>query len=78
MENNIIIKADDERVDRICGVYLKGMTLKEYMKDRIVPILDITLVCGERVVYWTLEDMPEGSVPCTCGNPKHWFVFIEK
>jgi len=43
-----------------------------------LPLVGINMLCGERVIYRTLDDLPETSVPCTCGNPNHWFVFIEK
>lgn len=30
----------------------------------------------ERVerIYQTEEDIPSESVPCPCGNPKHWLI----
>ncbi len=29
---------------------------------------------GCSVDYKTEADIPEHSVPCTCGNPKHWLI----
>jgi hypothetical protein len=34
--------------------------------------------CGEVITYPTLDDVPETDVPCTCGNPNHWFIKIER
>ena len=33
---------------------------------------------GCSVDYKTEADVPEHSVPCTCGNPKHWLIKYEK
>ena len=30
--------------------------------------------CGCSADYATEADVPEHSVPCTCGNPKHWLI----
>jgi hypothetical protein len=37
--------------------------------------LYITL-CGSKVEYHTVDDVPRHSVPCPCGNPRHWFIKI--
>lgn len=29
--------------------------------------------CG-KADYMTIEDIPYHSVPCPCGNPKHWLI----
>jgi hypothetical protein len=42
--------------------------------DPNAPFMSITMPCGERVEYQTFEDIPDEDVPCTCGNPNHWFV----
>lgn len=38
------------------------------------PFLTISLPCGESVVYDKFEDIPDEDVPCSCGNPRHFFV----
>ena len=40
--------------------------------------LAIPMPCGEKVFYPTLDAIPETDVPCTCGNPNHWFIKIER
>jgi len=108
MGNEILVTGNG-KPDRVCGVYLQGMNLKEYMQKCLdgtiafpvgvepinalslipprtmavevipqLPLIAITMACGERVVYRTVEELPEGSVPCSCGDPTHWFVFVEK
>lgn len=31
-------------------------------------------VCGSKVEYATEYDVPYKSAPCSCGNPRHWFI----
>jgi hypothetical protein len=48
--------------------------------DPIVPGADyisITMPCGKTVAYRTAKDVPDESVPCTCGNRNHWFLKYE-
>ena len=33
--------------------------------------------CGGSVDYATEADVPYHSVPCPCGNPKHWLIKYE-
>ena len=33
---------------------------------------------GCSVEYKTEADVPEHSVPCPCGNPKHWLIRYER
>jgi hypothetical protein len=42
------------------------------------PVLTIEAPCGEKVMYKTIDDVPEVDVPCSCGNPNHWFIKIER
>jgi len=30
--------------------------------------------CGEVYTLLDIMDLPENDLPCTCGNPTHWFV----
>ena len=52
-----------------------GLTDKQVAKK---PFLTIKMPCGCWSVYETFEDIPNESVPCSCGNPKHWFVKIKE
>ena len=36
--------------------------------------LVLCLPCGHEVKYEKLEDIPFESVPCSCGDPRHWFI----
>jgi len=49
-----------------------------YLLPDVTPIVSITMSCGEHIEYPHFEDLPIDSVPCPCGNPKHWFVFVKK
>jgi len=33
---------------------------------------------GGSATYKTEADIPEHSVPCPCGNPKHWLIKYEE
>lgn len=50
--------------------------LSEQLNDNYhkLPILHITMPCGETVQYKTVFDVPTETTPCTCGNPKHFFI----
>jgi len=40
-----------------------------------LPLLQITIPpCRHSVTYRSFEEIPEESVPCSCGNPNHWFI----
>lgn len=43
-----------------------------------LPLVKIEMECGEVAVYRSLEALPEDSVPCSCGDPEHYFVYIKK
>lgn len=30
--------------------------------------------CGSSIIYRTYDELPDTSVPCSCGNPNHWFI----
>lgn len=34
--------------------------------------------CGGQADYKTEADIPYHSVPCPCGNPKHWLIKYEE
>lgn len=39
-----------------------------------LPFITINMQCGSEVAYQTFEDIPKTDVPCSCGDPTHWFV----
>jgi len=39
---------------------------------------DTPIELHERFVINKLDDFPDESVPCPCGDPKHWLVKIDK
>ena len=43
----------------------------------LLPLLKINMPCGKSVVYRSLEQIPEHSVLCPCGNPNHWLIKYE-
>ena len=38
----------------------------------------IKMACGHEMWITGVNDAPHESVPCTCGNPNHWFVKYEE
>lgn len=36
--------------------------------------MHITMPCGEEYLFETVEDIPEGSVECRCGDPEHHVI----
>ncbi len=56
--------------------HLKGTDGKPYLH---IELDDKQLGCaGCSVDYATEADVPYHSVPCTCGNPKHWLIKYEE
>jgi hypothetical protein len=63
-------------------LYYRIDTAKEKIREAAIPTelgpaLEITMPCGESINYQTLDDFPGESVPCSCGNPVHWFIKME-
>lgn len=42
------------------------------------PFLTIKMPCGEGGIFDTFENIPNESIPCPCGDPKHWLVNIQE
>ncbi len=42
------------------------------------PLVDIEMPCGQRLIYWKLEEIPFFDTPCPCGDPRHWLVKYEE
>ena len=66
----------ERRIDTISHAMREGRRLAEeggyLMED--APVLSITEPCGNSVEYAEIEDIPLVDVPCTCGNPDHYFI----
>lgn len=72
------------------GVFLRGDDPKEMihmLAEDLVKwgsgisggiFMVIEAPCGHKVEYRTPDDVPIVDTPCTCGNPKHWFIKIER
>lgn len=65
------------------GVWAKDRaTLMDWMVNVIgeeppflePPVMKIKMACGHEMWITGVNDAPHESVPCTCGNPNHWFV----
>ncbi len=41
------------------------------------PYVAITMPCGEKFIVERREDFPASDVPCSCGNPNHFFIKYE-
>jgi hypothetical protein len=47
---------------------------KEGVNLKDANILFIKMPCGKSISFKKYEDIPDESMPCTCGNPKHYFI----
>ena len=69
----VLIDAINQYVD---SSFFKGQSDANYLH---VELSGEQLGCsGSSMDYKTEFDIPEHSVPCTCGNPKHWLIKYEK
>jgi len=83
-----IIKINEQEVAMYCGIWANNREALLYGTDQqnidyfyrfytwcvLTIYLPIEMPCGEKIVYQKKEDVPSTSVPCSCGNPKHWFI----
>jgi len=37
----------------------------------------VTMPCGANAIFNKAEDWPAEDLPCSCGNPNHWFIKYE-
>ena len=73
--SDLIINIDWEKASQI-GVatndkkaflgYLSGWTWQ-------FPLM-IAMSCGKEVVFNSEDDIPDKSMPCSCGRADHWFI----
>lgn len=75
------IRVANRRVlaDNISGMidssFFNGDKNKTYLHVELINID----CCGGSVDYVTEPDIPYHSVPCPCGNPKHWLIrYVEE
>ncbi|KKL70119.1 hypothetical protein LCGC14_2108090 [marine sediment metagenome] len=59
------------------GHTFKGSLLEYREANHVFPLKMMIKACGSEVIYKSMDEIPEGSVPCICGDPTHWFIFIE-
>ena len=66
----------EKRIETVLHAMREGRRLAEeggyLMED--APVLSITEPCGNSVEYAEIEDIPLVDIPCTCGNPNHYFI----
>ena len=78
-------------IEKVVGVFIRcgknespRDVLREALSSRGVKFgintidLAITNPCGKSIQYKKIDDVPEVDVPCSCGDPNHWFIKIEK
>lgn len=80
----IFVKFQDARGKGIpCSArdYLIYLLLSEASKNKDFdwsgPFLEIKMPCNHSVIYESSIDIPVESVPCSCGDPAHWFIKYE-
>lgn len=50
----------------------------DWERDNVALRVPLDGLCGTVVVYPTLSDIPEESVPCPCGDKSHWIIKYEE
>jgi hypothetical protein len=64
----------------ISAIYISAPTISALNDARkaIEKYLPATyeLPCGEKVTFESSVGVPLYDVPCSCGNPSHWFVKV--
>lgn len=48
-----------------------------WLQDLPEPFVEVIMTCGAREAY-KVEDIPQHSLPCSCGNPSHWIIKYRK
>jgi hypothetical protein len=69
---NYFREAKDGALDAIKEVEMR--LKKEGLNLKNANILFIKMPCGKSISFKKYEDIPDESMPCTCGNPKHYFI----
>lgn len=54
--------------------FVKGFIPEGIPGSSVIAIDASTLPCGTKVSYETLDDIPQGDVPCPCGDPTHFLI----
>ena len=86
MTDNLILSTDSLAENAIhCGLLANSKQrmielheahkLDEYVGD--VYFLRLDMPCGEVLELKSVYDLPEHTLPCSCGNPNHFFVKYE-
>jgi hypothetical protein len=65
--------------DHLIYEILNEVYSKRKKVDDAFVFLSITMPCGQKVEYEKSSDIPFESVPCPCGDPKHWLIkYVER
>lgn len=73
--NVALVQSDADRLGRVVGSSPESTCIGVYVDGKEF-ILKIELPCGQTAEFKV--NLPENSVPCPCGNPKHWLVLYAK
>ena len=60
------------------GIVMSDAVAEHWDHPALVFPLNITMPCGETFVVGDAASAPRASVPCSCGDPRHWFVKIRE
>ena len=45
-----------------------------FIRKKGAPVLRFDMPCGEIVEYKKWGDVPDGDIPCPCGDPNHFLI----
>lgn len=67
------IVVDGGRSSFHCGIFMARNGESRKVILECIPF-KYPMPCGKVYTFLNMMDLPEEDLPCTCGNPKHWFV----
>jgi len=77
------LKTDKSKITSAYGIHISGvgkspmcrlMYWMGYFRGGDFRPIDITMPCGEVIIYYRHCDVPVKDVPCPCGDPNHWLI----
>lgn len=48
--------------------------IRDDFNSEVYPLEIVIEPCGNKHTFNTREDIPNESIPCACGDPKHWII----
>jgi hypothetical protein len=67
------IIVDEGRGKMFCAIYMSNGPIGRGVLEKSLPFV-CRMPCGETYTLDRIEDLPQDDLPCSCGNPEHWFV----